>query len=74
MDPREQFWTEEFFRYSAECGRLARLAQKPHNIPEGSLARLYRHTAERLGDIRHHYIAAPAQRLQFARAGRPVRR
>ena len=29
MDPSEQFLTEEFFRYSAECRRLARLARKP---------------------------------------------
>jgi hypothetical protein len=29
MDPREQLLTDEFFRYSAECRRLARLARKP---------------------------------------------
>lgn len=29
MDPHEQFWTDEFYRYSAECRRLARLARKP---------------------------------------------
>jgi hypothetical protein len=27
MDPSEQFFTEEFFRYSAECRRLARSAR-----------------------------------------------
>jgi hypothetical protein len=30
--------------------------------------------ADRFGDIRQHYVNAPARRLQFAAAGRPARR
>jgi len=45
MDPTEEFWTDEFYRYSAECRRLARLARKSPNAPEGRLAWAYRISA-----------------------------
>jgi hypothetical protein len=31
MDPREQFVSEEFVQYAAECRRMARLGRKPSN-------------------------------------------
>jgi hypothetical protein len=67
MDPREQFWTEEFFRYSAECRRLARLARKPPGggtQHAGTAAHL--HWLDWLRDLQSQYINPPAHRPQYA--------
>lgn len=74
MDPHEQFWTEEFFRYSAECRRLARLARKPPGggaRHAGTVA--YLHWVEWLGDIHAQYINPPTHRPQYV-ASRSVHR
>jgi hypothetical protein len=73
MDPREQFWTDEFYRYSAECRRLARLARKPTGPPEGRLAGTYRIYADWLGDLGRYFVH-PAMRPRQLVAGGPTRR
>ena len=40
MDPREQFETEAFLRYGAECRRMARLAHSHPSTPDNSGAAL----------------------------------
>ena len=55
MDLHEQFWTDEFYRYSAECRRLARLARKPPSAAEGRLAWAYGIFGDWLSDIRRQY-------------------
>jgi hypothetical protein len=73
MDPLEPFLTEEFFRYSAECRRLGRLAHKPNNATQGNTAE-YRLWIDWLGDIYTQYIAPPpTHRPQFL-ANRTPRR
>ena len=73
MDPLEPFLTEEFFRYSAECRRLARLARKPKGAIQANTAE-YRLWIDRLGDIYAQYIAPPlTHRPQFL-ANRTPRR
>ncbi|MEA2980027.1 MAG: hypothetical protein QOF09_1850 [Alphaproteobacteria bacterium] len=67
MNPHDQFATEEFFRYSAECRRLARLARKPAGgATQGLGATAYRRWADWLGDIHAGYINPPSYRPQFA--------
>jgi hypothetical protein len=63
MDPQEPFLTEEFFRYSAECRRLARLARQPVNgATQGSAG--YRLWIDWLGDIHAQYISPLTHRPQ----------
>ena len=73
MDPHDQFWTEEAFRYMAECRRLARLARKPPSAAGQGAAVAYRHWIDWLGDIQAQYINPPRHRPQFA-VNRLVRR
>jgi hypothetical protein len=57
MDPREQFFTDEFFRYSTECRRLARLARQPPGGPEHSpRPALIRTLIERLGEMQRDIV------------------
>ena len=72
MDPHEQFWTEEFYRYSAECRRLARLAQKQPIAPESERTRVYRIYADWLSDV-SQYVYPATPRLQVAASGRARR-
>ena len=70
MNPHEQFWTDEFFRYSAECRRLARLSSKPPSAPEGNLAWAYRIYADWLSDVYREYGQPVVRyRPQLAAAG-----
>ena len=55
MDPQEPFLTEEFFRYSAECRRLARLARKPANGATQASGAGYRLWIDWLRDIHAQY-------------------
>jgi hypothetical protein len=65
MNPREEFFTDEFFRYSAECRRLARLARRPPSeIRHGIGATLYRNLVERLADVHGRFIHQPNHRLE----------
>ena len=58
MDPHEQFLTEEFCRYSAECRRLARLAaqatERRHASGIGAVA--YRRWIEWLDEVSERYF------------------
>jgi hypothetical protein len=71
MKPHDQFWTEEFYRYSAECRRLARLAQNPKIVPEGGVVLSYRRWANWLRDVPAQYVKLPTPRPQFV-TGRQV--
>jgi hypothetical protein len=66
MNPREEFFiTDEFFRYSAECRRLARLARRPPSeIRHGIGPTLYRALVERLADIQGRTIHQPKLGLE----------
>jgi hypothetical protein len=72
MDPREQFLTEEFFRYSAECRRLARLARKPASAAKGRTPTV-RLWVEKFEEIFAAYLNPPAHRPQYL-TSRPVHR
>jgi hypothetical protein len=65
MDPREQFSTEAFFRYSSECWRLARLARKPSGGATPGSATAYRLWIDRLGDIQAQYFNPLLHRPQL---------
>jgi hypothetical protein len=69
MNPQDQFWTEEFHRYSAECRRLARLARKPRIAPESRVALSYRHWIDWLRDVPAQYINPSARRRQVVAGG-----
>ena len=70
MDPSEQFLTEEFFRYSAECRRLARLARKPTGaVTLGIGAVAYLRWREWLDQVSEWSFNPPVHRPQFV-AGR----
>jgi hypothetical protein len=74
MNPREQFFiTDEFFRYSAECRRLARLARRPPSeIRHGIGPTLYRALVERFADIQGRTIHQPKIRLEHRLVPRAV--
>jgi hypothetical protein len=73
MDPLEPFLTEEFFRYSAECRRLARLARKPHGAKQGNTAG-YRTWIDWVRDIRATDIINPLTHRPQLLASRASRR
>ena len=71
MDPSEQFLTEEFFRYSAECRRLARLARKPiGRVTPGIGTVAYLRWLEWLDKISDWSFNPPIHRPQFVAVGR----
>jgi hypothetical protein len=74
MNPREQFFiTDEFFRYSAECRRLARLARRPPSeIRHGNGPTLYRALVERLADIQGRTVQQPKPGLEHRFVPRAV--
>jgi hypothetical protein len=75
MDPREPFSTDEFYRYCAECRRLARLAHNsPPPPPVKSLARSYQLFADWLGALRQQYQSPRLAAPQWAPASRARRR
>ena len=73
MDPQELFLTEEFFRYSAECRRLARLARKPANGATQVSTAGYRLWIDWLGDIYAQHLSPLTHRPQLL-ASRTARR
>ena len=73
MDPQELFLTDEFFRYSAECRRLARLARKPANGATQRGTAGYRLWIDWLRDVHAQYIIPLTHRPQLL-AVRTVRR
>jgi hypothetical protein len=71
MDPSEPFLTEEFFRYSAECRRLARLARKPISVvTPGIGAVAYLRWLEWLDQVSEWSFNPPVHRPQFVAGGR----
>ena len=66
MDPRGQPLNEEFWRYSAECRRMARLARKPLSKPTRGV-QAYLHTVAWLEGIQRQYVNPPRHRVQFAK-------
>jgi hypothetical protein len=72
MDPLEPFLTEECFRYSAECRRLARLSRKPNGASQSKTAG-YRLWVAWFGDIYAQAIAPLTHRPQLV-ANRAARR
>jgi len=72
MDPQEVFLTDEFFRYSAECRRLARLARKPVSTPKSRTAGL-RLWIERFEEVFAAYVNPPVHRPRYI-TSRPVHR
>jgi hypothetical protein len=64
MDSREQFFTDEFFRYSAECRRLARLARARRREPDRGVRHAWAPLfIERLGEHIVQPLFRPAYRL-----------
>jgi hypothetical protein len=62
MNPHEQFLTEEFFRYSAECRRLARLARRPPGTEHDTGRLVHLRFVEWLGELQGRYTdPAPAR-------------
>jgi hypothetical protein len=67
MDWRDELMTEEFFRYSAECRRLARLA-RPLARPNPVIRQAG--WFEKLGAVASHLLAPPAHLLpRLVRSG-----
>ena len=67
MDPRELF-SEESFRYAAECGRLARLARKPVT-PDSIGTVAYLQLLAWVRDIQAQYVSPPRLQPFFGRVG-----
>jgi hypothetical protein len=73
MDPRDELLSEEFWLYSAECRRMARLAQKrPGNPANGVQA--YSHVMAWLADIQRRLFSPARHHVQFAKNARSDRR
>ena len=70
MEPLEQFFTDEFFRYSAECRRLGRLARSPRSEASLSKRQIW---VERLGELRRYMMGSAGARPQHAFVARAVR-
>jgi hypothetical protein len=66
MDAHEPFLSEEFFRYSAECRRLARLARKPPGrSQQGRGTAAYSRFIEWVGEVQARYSSPPEYRPQL---------
>jgi hypothetical protein len=63
MDWRDELMTEEFFRYSAECRRLARLARPLARANPGTGPRVHAGWSEKLGAVAGHLFDLPAHLL-----------
>ena len=72
MDPRVPF-SEESFRYAAECRRLARLARKPVT-PDNTGTVAYLRLLAWLADAQARYASAPRQSEFFSPNSRPAHR
>ena len=72
MNPREEFFTDEFFRYSAECRRLARLARRPPSEIRHGIDTPYRALIERLADLHGRTFHQPKHRLEHRLVPRAV--
>ena len=70
METLEQFFTDEFFRYSAECRRLGRLARRAQSEGVNSKRRT---GAERLRAFREVLMSSGSERIKQAFVPRPVR-
>jgi hypothetical protein len=69
METLEQFFTDEFFRYSAECRRLGRLARRTQIETAHSKRQAW---LGRFGEFRRPIISAGG-RLKHAFVPHPVR-
>ena len=70
MDPRDPF-SEEAYRYAAECRRLARLARKP-TPPDSTTTVAYLRLLAWLSDVQQHF--GTHKQPEFSRASSPSRR
>jgi hypothetical protein len=70
MEALEQFFTDDFFRYSAECRRLGRLARRPQSEVVHSKCQAW---VERLGELRRYMVSSAGERSKHAFVPRPVR-
>ena len=70
MEALEQFFTDEFFRYSAECRRLGRLARRPLSETSSGKGRAW---VQRLGELRRQMMSSAGERAKHAFVPRPVR-
>jgi hypothetical protein len=68
MDPRDEFFTGEFMRYSAECRRMARFAKPPPGQPAAAGWRTYLNSTSWIALLRPADATENARRLQFATA------
>jgi hypothetical protein len=70
MDWRDELMTEEFFRYSAECRRLARLARPLVRPNPGISPTIQAGWFEKLGAVASHLLAPPVHLLpRLVRSG-----
>ena len=72
MDPREPF-SEESFRYAAECRRLARLARKPV-IPDSTGTVAYLRLLAWGRDVQTRYMSSSRHPPFFGRPAGPGHR
>jgi hypothetical protein len=63
MDWRQEFMTDEYFRYAAECRRLARLARPLARANPASAPTIEAHWFGKLGAIVGHLLSPPAHML-----------
>jgi hypothetical protein len=69
METLDQFFTDEFFRYSAECRRLGRLARRSQSEGVHGKSRAW---VERLGALREVLMSSGSERGQQAFMPRPA--
>lgn len=70
MDGREEFLTEDYFRYSAECRRLARLSSNPQRAIDRrrQQAAVGARVSDWLGEVRGWMAPAAPLAARLARS------
>lgn len=63
MDWRDELATEEFFRYSAECRRMARLARPLARANPSASPTINARWFEKLAAVAGHLLSPPAHLL-----------
>jgi hypothetical protein len=62
MDWRDELMTDEYFRYAAECRRLARLARPLARANSALGPTISAHWFEKVGAVAGHLLNPPAMR------------